>query len=438
MGRTKKGAMALLWDESFIWGVTAYRALKEAGLPFALLRARELKAGLSGEYPALFVPGGWASNKMRAVGRDGAARIRDFVANGGAYIGFCGGAGMATGEGLALINAARKPTPERVPSFSGPVRLVTNDDPLWKGIDDPVFHAWWPSQLSVGRDVSVLAAYGQALPGAFSSDLNVGDTSAAGGWKELEAYYGINLDPARMEGDPAVVRGRFGHGTVLLSLVHFDSPGDPNGRRVLRNMWEETVHSFGYALDREEAGGPEDPVSLVAVRQTLPPLLEGMKEAVDGLIELGVRNFLWFPRNPFMLQWRRGVRGLEYWSLKVLMDEIAELISARGEDPEQAGGAPGKGRAARTEEALAKVKEILLPFVDEARLLLILERQAMGRERLTFEESSDSRITAMRERLFSRSKSHGGLFKTLIDRMDGILYSLLTEDRPIFQTERSR
>jgi hypothetical protein len=166
-------------------------------------------------------------------------------------------------------------------------------------------------------------------------------------------------------------------------------------------------------------------------------LLEEMKEAVDGLIELGVRNFLWFPRNPFMLQWRRGVRGLEYWSLKVLMDEIAELISARGEDPERAGGAPDKGRAARTEEALAKVREVLLPFVDEARLLLILERQAMGRERLTFEESSDSRITAMRERLFSRSKSHGGLFKTVIDRMDGILYSLLTQDRPASKTERS-
>ena len=59
---------------------------------------------------------------------------------------------------------------------------------------------------------------------------------------------------------------------------------------------------------------------------------------------------------------------------------------------------------------------------DEA---LLLERQAMARERLTFEECSEPRVRAMRERLFSRSKSHGGLFKKVIDGLDSVLFRLL-------------
>jgi hypothetical protein len=75
---------------------------------------------------------------------------------------------------------------------------------------------------------------------------------------------------------------------------------------------------------------------------------------------------------------------------------------------------------------LDKIKEKLLPLVDEARLLLLLERRAMEREKLTFKETGDPRIQKMRERLFSTSKSHGGLFKEVIDLMDALLYMLLT------------
>jgi hypothetical protein len=50
----------------------------------------------------------------------------------------------------------------------------------------------------------------------------------------------------------------------------------------------------------------------------------------------------------------------------------------------------------------------------------------MEREKLTFKETGDPRIQKMRERLFSTSKSHGGLFKEVIDLMDALLYMLLT------------
>lgn len=280
--------------------------------------------------------------------------------------------------------------------------------------------------------MTVLARYGEALADAFSSDLNVGDALSGGGWEELEAYYGINLDPSRMLDEPSVVRGEYGRGTVLLSLIHFDSPGDSNGAVVLRNLWKLIGGNSAHETTREipSRHSKPSPSPLVAVCPSLVSVVNELKEAVDGIVQLGFRNFLWFRQDPFMLQWRRGVRGLEYCTLKVLMDELGELISGTRAAQPVRGTAASPFRveriAASVEAQLDDIKEALLPFVIEARLLLFLERRAMEREKLTFENTSDPRIRGMRERLFSTSKSHGGLFKQVIDRLDALLYSLLT------------
>ncbi len=436
----KKGAVAFLWDESFLWGVMAYKALVDAGLPFRLIRAADIGTGGLASCSALFVPGGWASNKIKVLGEPGISGIRRFVKEGGTYIGLCGGAGLATADGIGLLDARRTPTNRRVPSFSGRIRLVLRDDPLWSGIDDPVFRAWWPSQLVVGTGVTVLARYGEALADAFSSDLNVGDTLAAGGWAELEEYYGINLDPGRMLNEPSVVRGTYGRGTVLLSLVHFDAPGDPHGRIVLRNLWDSlgARGSLKRAQDAAFRAPDARPAPGIAARPALVREANDLKEKVDGLIELGVRNFLWFRQGPFMLQWRRGVRGLEYCTLKVMMDELARLVTGSDTAPPSgatlATGSALEKCSASIEAQLADIRKLLVPFLEEARLLLLLERRALLREKLTFEQSVDPHIRATRERLFSNSKSHGGLFKQVIDRMDALLYSLLAA--PIDEGER--
>ena len=126
---------ALLWDESFLWGIMAWRAIREAGLPFDLLRFEDVRKGALSRYRMIFVPGGWALNKMSALGDQGMAEIRRFVAGGGNYLGICGGAGMATENGLGLLPIARKSQRERVPSFSGPIRLSCDGHAMWQGID---------------------------------------------------------------------------------------------------------------------------------------------------------------------------------------------------------------------------------------------------------------------------------------------------------------
>lgn len=407
---TQAGRVAFLWDESFLWGVMAYKALRAAGLPFELIRAGDIRNGALADYRALFVPGGWASNKAKALGKDGIDTIRKFVDQGGNYIGFCGGAGLATQDGIGLVPVMRRPTKERVPSFSGRIRLILQGHDLWKGIDEPIYHAWWPSQFVVDENVKVLAAYGEALPDAFTSDVNVGDGTATGSWKELETVYQINLDPKRLIGEPAVIEGRYGEGKVILSLVHFDTPGDGNGAIALKNLW----HYLGHDHRNVEPTMPESRCEQVR-RAPHHPLMSELETAAGGLIDLGLRNFLWYWRNSTLLQWRRGVRGLEYCTLYIMVRELAELLGMHKmkQEPDIAG-------------SLEKIRELLLPFVEKAERLLVRERFVMQYSHITYERCDDPEIQIIREELFSRSKSHGGLFKELIDEVDRLLYSALT------------
>ncbi len=420
---TQSRPAAFLWDESFFWGVMAYKALLANGLSFDPIRAEDVKNDRLRDYRLLFVPGGWASNKMKALGDDGAAAIRRFVHDGGAYLGLCGGAGLATMDGIGLLPVKRRPTKERVPSFSGRIMLNTSGHPAWQGISKTVFHAWWPSQFVADERVSVLARYGTAMPDSFSSDINVGDAEAHGGWEDHERIYQINLDPKRLYGEPAVIEGLSGAGKVVLSLVHFDTPNDGNGAAMLRNLWHYLIPDYDCRLAIPDSESRYEKIPGEDRRAVQSKIMVPVEAAVCSVIDLGLRNFLWFWRSPMLLQWRRGVRGLEYCTLFILIKEIADLLKCVDH---------GDGNLVPD---LDRMSRLLLPFVDKAKHLLALERFAIQNSNISYERCDDPKIQALREELFSRSKSHGGLFKELVDAIDAILYKLLREE--IVPAERS-
>ncbi|MBI5075188.1 MAG: hypothetical protein HZB62_08515 [Nitrospirae bacterium] len=412
-----KSAAALLWDESFLWGVMALKALQSAGLAFDLIRADEIQQGQLNKYSLLFVPGGWSSNKMKALGEIGVGEVKRFVHEGGSYLGFCGGAGLATLDGIGLLKIRRKPTRNRIPSFSGRIALKTSDHPAFHGIDleTPVFHAWWPPQFTVeDNSVSVIASYGEPMPDAFSSDLNIGDVESSGGWADLEKLYQINLDPKKLLNDPAVVEGSYGRGRVLLSLVHFDTLDDNNGSQILKNLWEYLKGHQGCrsrTMGHKESS--ETPFPLPAASE-----ISILESAVSDIIDLGIRNFLWFWRNPMLLQWRRGVRGLEYCTLSIMVREIAARLGSR---PAAKNG--------NMENNLKAINRQLVYFSEKAKRLLVLERLAMQSGYITYERCDDPEIRKIREELFSSSKSYGGLFKKIIDRIDALLYMVIKEEQ---------
>jgi len=412
-----KKACALLWDESLAWGLMARKALTEAGLPFNLLRSEDIRGGSLSRYRILYVPGGWASQKLIALGDRGQEEIRRFVEEGGSYLGICGGAGMATKDGLGLMPVRRKPTTERVPSVSGPVRLSLSGHTTWNGIDTPIFFAWWPSQFqATDQKNRILARYEAVLPDAFSSDICM----AAGrviGWPALESRYGILLDPARLEGEPAVLEGNFGRGKVFLSLIHFDTPGDRNGARVLRNLWDYLASGWSSESPERKVRSRRRPLPSSA---EFREVMDEIRTAVSDLISTGSRNSLWYWLNPLLLQWRRGVRGLEYGTLAVMVEEIGKRMS--GSDDSQAHAASPD--LLRLRGDMSKIRDQLIPFVEKAKRLLIRERFYMNTAPISPLECADTEISNLRLELFGSAMSHGGDFKRLIDIVDRLLFNL--------------
>jgi hypothetical protein len=417
---------AMLWDESFLWGLMARQALREAKLPFDLLRSEDVRRGALSHYRMIFVPGGWASNKISALGDQGMGEIRRFVAGGGHYLGICGGAGMATQGGLDLLPVKRKPPSERVPSFSGPIRLCCAGHAMWREIGTPVFSVWWPSQFQVDDpNVEVLARYEEAQPEAFSADINV-TAGESIGWPGLEQRYGILLDPSRLHGEPAVLEGRFGLGKVVLSLVHFDTPGDRNGAIVLRNLWGPPS---SWSPPDSPTGMKRNPGRCCdAVPKSILDSVEEIHAAIAELIATGRRNFLWHWRDPLLLQWRRGVRGLEYSTLAAMIGEIRRGLNHPDAGPDRRSAVADKIDPLQWEEGLKEILGRLIPFCEKAKRLLIRERSYMMNAALSPVECPDAEITRLRRELFASAMNHGGDFKRLIDPMDRLLYQLIKEE----------
>ena len=93
--------ITILWDASHIWGYLLLHAVRSTGIPFRVLKGLAIaQTGLSGKM--LIVPGGSARRKADALGTEGMQAVRRFVKNGGRYLGFCGGAGLALADGLGL------------------------------------------------------------------------------------------------------------------------------------------------------------------------------------------------------------------------------------------------------------------------------------------------------------------------------------------------
>ncbi|MDP3426764.1 MAG: BPL-N domain-containing protein, partial [Humidesulfovibrio sp.] len=322
----------VLWDESHLWGVLVLRALRALGLPHVILRAHDIAEGALAGKPAAFgrfmgeaatsnpsdtpaqldapallpalliVPGGLARARAERLGPGGRQAIRDFVAAGGSYLGFCGGAGLAltsprAGDSLGLCPWGRMGFAGRLQHFlSGHVRLGLDTAqqlalPDTRELLAPV---WWPAQFAPTKgdmrvqqgdvrvqqgDVRVLARYAGLGQDFWVADLNLAllPEETLSDWENL---YGLQIRPDFLTGRPAVISGTYGQGRYVLSYPHLETPDSAQANAWFAHLLRELTNGVTGGLPHYPAGAGTVGAGTVGAHGPAP----SPSEASAGLI----------------------------------------------------------------------------------------------------------------------------------------------------------
>ncbi|MBW1976236.1 MAG: hypothetical protein JRI45_11870 [Deltaproteobacteria bacterium] len=413
--------VAVFWDQSLLWGLLVYDALCELEVPFQLLTSEDIKNGELFLYDLLLVPGGWSVHKTKNLGKEGERVIREFLSNGGIYIGFCGGAGMAiTGRGsLNIVPVERLPLKERLPSASGKVIIKkTKEHPFWQnGHETLQTSVWWPAQFLIRPQkspVTIIAKYHSTSEGFWTSDIPY-DKSYRDHIKHLEPFYGINLDPEKyLVGRPAIIEYRYNKGKLFLSYPHLETPGDRKSRLFLKHLIEIYSDTTLVKKNQRHRGSRK----IGSCFPSKKHLQAGRKilEKVDHLIEFGKQHLLWFWRLPWLLGWKRGVRGLEYSMLYTCVSFLCEGLSLLA-----ANSHPNRTAKDVWSDRLLYLDKMISEFCSQARHLLFYERLATTKRIFSKLDTINREIEPLRKRLFGTSMNHGGMCKEIFDVLDKLL-----------------
>lgn len=412
---------AIFWDQSFLWGLFLYDTLVKLQLPFDILNAEDIRRGALQNYDVLIVPGGWAIHKKASLGERGEKAIKNFVYSGGGYLGFCGGAGFAlSGENaLGMVPVKRLPLRKRLPSASGTVYIAFyNDHPICADLPPTIkTTVWWPSQFDIETQQQIVPI---AFYKSIGKDFWVSDIPADGleftELQKLELIYGINLDPTRyFLGNVAILEGFYGSGRLILSYPHLETPDDEEGNELFRKLLiylesqSNRVHSSWDKIDRSIPAIPS-----FTSYKTIKRMLYKMKD----FIHLGETYFLWFWRKPWLLGWKRGVRGLEY-SMMVTCLAFLETALRNIHNPGEANDDSWKNRV----EYLDSLFDEFLPL---AKKLILKERLAYISNPVSkIDHVDNGEIDDLRSYLFGLQMNHGGLCRKIFDVIDSLLFDTL-------------
>ncbi|MFN2342167.1 MAG: BPL-N domain-containing protein [Desulfonatronovibrio sp.] len=419
-----KNIFYILWDESHLWGIMLIRALRQLGLPFKVVTSQDIKTGiLAHNSPAgLIIPGGWAKLKARNLTEQGLANIRDYVGNGGRYLGFCGGAGLAlqgtsSFPGLNLCSWGRKSVKERLPNFSGHVycKIAPQLSLPVQYKDNVLIPVWWPSQFEPdlgSKGVQVLISYSTPGPDFWSSDLNLSQIPEQD-LSTWESIYKINLNPQLISGEPCLIKGDYGQGQYYLSYAHLETPESPQANAIL-------YHLLVTLIGDDHSQSSLMPETVYWDLQNFIPAwhntaLLKSKKGLDEVIKISQGQFLLFWRKSWLLGWRRGVPGSP---INFLYSMICQALSTQ----------PGPEAQIFWEKYEQEFSSVANTFLDQLLDYLSHERLAMAMAPSSPESSSSKELQKQKLVLFGKFPGYGGLYEKMIRRLDGLILRQLQEE----------
>jgi len=208
-GRTIKAApIAALYSDEATWSESvraATRMLEWVGYAVELVGADEINTRGLDRFNLLCVPGGNMYQYARDIFTTGKEKIRNFIRNGGGYIGLCAGAYFASetviweGDRLPMTplgifpGAAEGPLNEIAPYpdyAMCKVNIVDLGHPITRAGPDSVWmlYYWGPAlKPNWGAKVSVLGTYDENdLPAMLGFDYGLGRLFLVGTHPEIE------------------------------------------------------------------------------------------------------------------------------------------------------------------------------------------------------------------------------------------------------------
>lgn len=408
----------VLWDHSHLWGLLLCRGLAALGADFSPITSREVAEGaLWRDPPRLFcVPGGFARRKFAALGPAGVRAVRGYVAGGGCYCGFCGGAGLALShaDGLGLCSWTRLAFADRLDHLvSGHVKLrLDPDSPLCPPFLPPslTVPVWWPAgfappQGEADPDVVVVAAYAGAGPDLMLADIALGAMPE----ERLAACrrrFGLRLTPAFLEDGACVVAGRFGQGRYVLSHAHLETPDSPEA-----NAWLAHLLGFLARADGLDSRVPAWEPQGDPVRFDDRHLAEA-RRAMDRAIAAGLAARLLFRRNSWLLGWRPGMPGFSLSNLAAMLAGAAAL-------------APTEAAVAYWRAVGPDFAARLAAFTDRLEVYFPARRLEITLSLVDGPDRAEAGLAAEGRELFGRAPGGGGLCGELAEVLDGLLWRLL-------------
>lgn len=386
--------------------------------PHRLVRAADIAGGLlEREAPSLLlVPGGNARHKAESLGKKGVAAIRSYVAGGGRYLGFCGGAGLALTwdgvvDGLALCPWQRARFDERLQHFmSGHLHVALSEDGAHSGLvpaglpASPCLPVWWPGRFAVEarQDVTILASYERPAEDFWLADLPIADLPADifAAWQDI---YGLSFTPTFLAGQPCLVHGKYGEGEYILSYSHLETPQSPHANNWLAHL----LDVLGGITVKEALVPPWERHGGSDLWQD--PVLASMQAGLDRVLDTGIRQGLLFRRTDWLLGWRTGIPG----------SNLNNLWSALGAVREHAPGPLARRYWEKNRDAAGRAMEI---FSRGCEQYLLAERLAQTLVKFMPDAVSTALLKNQRESLFGPPMQAGGVYRDLVKILDELAY----------------
>lgn len=403
-----------------------WRALREMGVPCVPLKPLEIAQGGLSDKRLLLVPGGSARQKFTALGPEGRQAVRDFVARGGHYLGFCGGAGLGlTGDdGLGLCPWRRAEFQDRLPHLlSGhvPVQFTGHAASpaffLSKQTTSPALPVWWPGRFQADETddrVQVLARY-HLPPGEdiFPPDMLVADLPLRGippvvleNWREQ----GVELPP-HLHSTPCVVRGTFGEGGYVLSYSHLETPNSPLANEWFASLIEDLagIVPVSRLVPQWE---PEVEMLEPATDGQVDPTLLAARKGMSDMLRLAKAYGLMFGRTPWLIGWRAGTPGSALNTLHLILHT---LVSS-----------PPSGMAHELWQSQSEAfAACFWSFVDNAEWCLLTQRLSATLSASQSGARLAEQVRQKRIELFGTAMRGGGIYQTLLDMLEPVLFEVV-------------